>query len=135
MRSVPACQYMVERQFFTPRPSPRPFFQVPYVLEVARSGPFDASGKGSHPDHPVMIEPTRNLLLGMLEKGGRQNPMDPGQIDLFHFSGFSTRIRPAVPSRGSPAENELETATSRAQGDRRQDVEQPIPRTRVSCPF
>jgi hypothetical protein len=31
-----------------------------------------------------MIEPTRKVLLGMLEKGHRKNPMESAKSDLFH---------------------------------------------------
>jgi hypothetical protein len=52
--------------------------------KVARSGRFDASGKGSHHDHPAMIEPIRTVPLGMLEKGGWQITMQSAKFDLFH---------------------------------------------------
>jgi hypothetical protein len=51
---------------------------------VARSGLLDAFGKGSHPDHPGIIEPARTPLLGMLEKGDWHIPMKSAKSDLFH---------------------------------------------------
>ena len=66
--------------FCVPVPTP----QSQYFARVAGSGPFDASGTGSHSGHPVMIEPTSNLLLGMLEKANARNPMESAKIDLFH---------------------------------------------------
>jgi hypothetical protein len=50
---------------------------------VARFGLLDASGKGRDLDHRRMIEVSSTGVLGMLEKGDRQNHMLSGKFDLF----------------------------------------------------